>query len=80
MSSPPRASGLLSRPDGHQIYWEESGRADGLAALYLHGDPVPDSARAGTVPGSILTGFASSASTSEVVDDPLRRLDFPDTT
>lgn len=34
-----RASGLLPVGDGHEIYWEESGRSDGLPALYLHGGP-----------------------------------------
>lgn len=34
-----RASGLLSVGDGHEIYWEESGRPDGIAAVYLHGGP-----------------------------------------
>lgn len=35
----PFDSGLLPRPDGAQIYWEESGDPDGLPGLYLHGGP-----------------------------------------
>lgn len=34
-----RRSGLLSVTGVHQVYWEESGRPDGVAALYLHGGP-----------------------------------------
>ena len=34
-----RASGFLDVGDGHQVYWEESGRADGIPAVYLHGGP-----------------------------------------
>lgn len=34
-----RASGLLGVGGGHEIYWEESGRADGIPAIYLHGGP-----------------------------------------
>jgi proline iminopeptidase len=34
-----RASGLLPVDGDHQIYWEESGRLDGIPALYLHGGP-----------------------------------------
>lgn len=34
-----RASGLLDVGDGHEVYWEESGRADGIPAVYLHGGP-----------------------------------------
>jgi proline iminopeptidase len=33
------ASGLLDVGDGHEIYWEESGNAGGIPALYLHGGP-----------------------------------------
>lgn len=34
-----RASGLLGVGDGQQVYWEESGNADGIPAVYLHGGP-----------------------------------------
>lgn len=34
-----RASGLLGVGDGHRLYWEESGRSDGVPAVYLHGGP-----------------------------------------
>lgn len=34
-----RASGLLPVDGGHEIYWEESGNAAGIPALYLHGGP-----------------------------------------
>ena len=35
----PFQSGMLTRPDGDEIYWEASGSADGTPALYLHGGP-----------------------------------------
>lgn len=35
----PFESGYLAVGDGHQIYWEASGRPDGIPALYLHGGP-----------------------------------------
>ncbi|MFH1807022.1 MAG: prolyl aminopeptidase [Pseudomonadota bacterium] len=35
----PRAFGFLSRPDGHEIYWEEIGNPDGIPAVFLHGGP-----------------------------------------
>jgi proline iminopeptidase len=38
-ASPIRASGLLPTADGHEVYWEESGNAAGIPALYLHGGP-----------------------------------------
>lgn len=38
MSRPDRA-GLLDVGDGQSMYWEESGTADGIPALYLHGGP-----------------------------------------
>jgi proline iminopeptidase len=34
-----RAEGLLPVGDGHEIFWEESGAADGVPTLYLHGGP-----------------------------------------
>ncbi len=39
---PPRepfASGMLPVGDGNTLYWEESGRPDGLPAVVLHGGP-----------------------------------------
>ena len=30
---------MLRRPDGAELYWEASGRPDGIPALYLHGGP-----------------------------------------
>lgn len=39
MSEEPRDGGLLDVGDGHRIYWEEWGAADGVPALYLHGGP-----------------------------------------
>jgi len=40
-AAPPaaRAEGLLPVGDGHRIFWEESGVADGVPTLYLHGGP-----------------------------------------
>ncbi len=35
----PARSGHLSVGDGHEIYWEECGRAEGPAAVFLHGGP-----------------------------------------
>jgi proline iminopeptidase len=37
--SPTRTSGLLPVRGEHEIYWEESGLAKGIPALYLHGGP-----------------------------------------
>lgn len=37
--SEPHSSGLLRVDDVHEIYWEESGRSDGIPAVYLHGGP-----------------------------------------
>lgn len=37
--TPAHATGLLTADDGQGVWWEESGRPDGLAALYLHGGP-----------------------------------------
>lgn len=34
-----RSSGFLPVRGGHEIYWEESGRVDGIPAVYLHGGP-----------------------------------------
>ncbi|ATG52443.1 alpha/beta hydrolase [Brachybacterium vulturis] len=46
MSTPPlppppatTAEGFLPVGDGHEIFWEESGSADGVPTLYLHGGP-----------------------------------------
>ncbi|HET9647451.1 MAG TPA: hypothetical protein VFP34_04370 [Microlunatus sp.] len=39
LPAPVRASGLLDVGSGQRIYWEESGRPDGVPALYLHGGP-----------------------------------------
>ena len=35
----PRAAGMLPLDDLHSMYWEESGAADGVPVLYLHGGP-----------------------------------------
>ncbi|NHT19322.1 prolyl aminopeptidase [Cellulomonas sp. IC4_254] len=35
----PSASGLLDRPGGARLFWEESGDPAGRPALYLHGGP-----------------------------------------
>lgn len=35
----PFASGRLEVGDGHALYWEEIGHAEGTPALYLHGGP-----------------------------------------
>jgi proline iminopeptidase len=35
----PRVSGWMTRPDGHEIYWEEVGNPDGIAVIFLHGGP-----------------------------------------
>lgn len=35
----PYASGFLDVGDGHRIYYEEVGNADGLPAVFLHGGP-----------------------------------------
>lgn len=37
--SEPYSSGFLAVDDAHEIYWEESGRPDGIPAVYLHGGP-----------------------------------------
>jgi proline iminopeptidase len=34
-----RESGLLNVGGEHEIYWEESGRSNGIPAVYLHGGP-----------------------------------------
>ncbi|OSQ40840.1 prolyl aminopeptidase [Thalassospira mesophila] len=34
-----RDSGWLVRPDGHEIYWEETGTPDGIPVVFLHGGP-----------------------------------------
>lgn len=36
---PSRTEGMLPVGDGHEIFWEESGTADGVPTLYLHGGP-----------------------------------------
>jgi len=35
----PHASGFLDVGDGHSLYWEECGNADGPAVVFLHGGP-----------------------------------------
>ncbi|MBI5272788.1 MAG: prolyl aminopeptidase [Chlamydiia bacterium] len=35
----PYCTGYLDVGSGHSLYWEESGRPDGLPALFLHGGP-----------------------------------------
>jgi proline iminopeptidase len=35
----PSSHGFLERDGGHRIYWEESGSADGIPAVFLHGGP-----------------------------------------
>lgn len=37
--SQPRVSGHLPVGDGHALYFEESGRPDGIPAVFLHGGP-----------------------------------------
>lgn len=34
-----RDAGLLAASDGQHVYWEESGPAEGIPGLYLHGGP-----------------------------------------
>ena len=34
-----RRSGFLDVGDGHSMYWEESGRTDGVPVIFLHGGP-----------------------------------------
>src|ERR1051325_2837116 len=34
-----RASGMLPLDRVHSMYWEESGNADGIPAVFLHGGP-----------------------------------------
>lgn len=36
---PVRRQGYLNVGDGHSLYWEESGRPDGLPVIFLHGGP-----------------------------------------
>jgi proline iminopeptidase len=36
---PPERTGMLPVSDGHCLYYEESGRIDGLPVVYLHGGP-----------------------------------------
>ena len=40
----PRVSGRLGVGDGHELYWEECGRADGVPVVVLHGGPGGGSA------------------------------------
>ncbi len=35
----PRGGGALDVGGGHRLYWEESGRADGVPVVFLHGGP-----------------------------------------
>lgn len=35
----PRRSGWLEAGDGHRLYWEDSGAADGVPVVVLHGGP-----------------------------------------
>ncbi|MEZ5668667.1 MAG: alpha/beta fold hydrolase [Alphaproteobacteria bacterium] len=35
----PFDSGMLAVGDGHQLYWEQSGRPDGTPVVFLHGGP-----------------------------------------
>lgn len=35
----PRATGWLSRDDGHEIYWEDAGNPRGIPVVFLHGGP-----------------------------------------
>ena len=35
----PRDTGMLVLDDLHSMYWEESGNADGVPVLFLHGGP-----------------------------------------
>lgn len=39
IAPPITRSGQLILDDGQSLYWEESGRPDGIPALYLHGGP-----------------------------------------
>jgi proline iminopeptidase len=41
----PRRNGRLPLDNGHEMYWEETGRADGVPIVFLHGGPG-----AGTMP------------------------------
>jgi proline iminopeptidase len=41
----PRKSGRIVLDNGHEMYWEESGREDGVPVVFLHGGPG-----AGTMP------------------------------
>jgi proline iminopeptidase len=41
----PHASGMLATDDGHSLYWEVSGKADGPVVVFVHGGPG-----AGTAP------------------------------
>lgn len=36
---PPRETGYLERDEGHRIYWEDSGAADGIPIVLIHGGP-----------------------------------------
>ena len=35
----PRTRGMLALDNGHEMYWEESGRADGVPVAFVHGGP-----------------------------------------
>lgn len=35
----PHRTGLLEVGEGHRVYWEESGNAEGMPAIFLHGGP-----------------------------------------
>lgn len=41
----PRDRGRISLDNGHEMYWEETGRSDGVPVVFLHGGPG-----AGTMP------------------------------
>lgn len=43
----PHETGYLHRPNGHEIYWEESGNPLGIPVVFLHGGPG-----AGATPGN----------------------------
>ncbi|MBE0533320.1 MAG: prolyl aminopeptidase [Rhodospirillales bacterium] len=43
-AAPVAACGFLERDGGHCLYWEQSGRPDGMAAVFLHGGPGAGSA------------------------------------
>ena len=53
----PLTSQLLPVGDGHEIYVESVGRADGIPAIYLHGGPGSERSRVRNLSGILCPHF-----------------------